>query len=294
MITDFRLTVFAVVARELSFTKAAVELNISQPAVTKHIKELERLSSMPLFRRHGSRIALTAGGEMLLERVRDVLEAYERLNDSLQSESGTFSGRVRMGASTTIIQYILPPILAKFHRAYPDIEIVLKSGNSEQMARWVESEELDFAIVEGAGLSTSFHYEHFGDDELVLVGSKPQKGKLSLDELSRVPLVIREVGSGTLEVVERHLSESGLSRRDLNITLQLGSSEGIIRYILASKSYAFISMAAVRDRLDRGELFKIELDIPPIIRPLRYLSLHGKGGRLANIIKEFFAVNYNL
>ncbi len=287
MISDFRLQVFVTVAREMSFTRAAEELCVSQPAITKHIKELERLLSTALFRRSGNRISLTAEGERLLPQATHILGCYQQINDSVDEANGRYSGVLRVGASTTITQYILPAILAKFRKRYPSIEIVLMSGNSEDILREVERERVDVAVVEDAHTSSAFHYEMFRSDRLVLVSAKRREGVISLEQLQRLPLVLRESGSGTLDVLERELRHYNISRKSLNIEIQIGSSEGIVRYLKSSNAYAFISESAVRDYLDRGELYVVELESLTLDRSLRFASLHGGSHRLVELFKEF-------
>ena len=121
MITDFRLKVFKTAADKLSFTKAATELFISQPAVTKNINELEKQLGTPLFLRHGNNISLTAGGTLLLKYANRILSLYSNLNSEFSTEGNIQEGNIAIGASTTLSQYVLPGILAKFKRHYHNI-----------------------------------------------------------------------------------------------------------------------------------------------------------------------------
>lgn len=287
MITDFRLLVFVTVARELSFTRAAELLSVSQPAVTKHIKELERLLATPLFRRNGNRIALRAEAEQLLPKAKQILEAYQQINDLVDDANGDYAGNLRIGASSTITQYIIPEILAKFRKRYPKIQISLMSGNSEEILREVECERVDIAIVEDAHTSSSFHYELFRNDRLVLLSAKEPKGKISLQTLQKLPLVLRENGSGTLDVIERELHRYNIPRKTLNVEIQIGSSEGIVRYLKSSAAYAFMSESAARDYIDRKELHVVEIEDFKLNRSLRFVSLHGMANRLADLFREF-------
>ncbi|MFI3278787.1 MAG: LysR substrate-binding domain-containing protein [Rikenellaceae bacterium] len=287
MITDFRLQVFDTVARELSFTRAAEVLSISQPAVTKHIKELERLLSTPLFRRSGNRIALTEQGEMLRRYVKDILDGYGRLSDAVSESRGDYYGHLKIGASTTIMQYILPDILAHFKRRYPSVEVTLIGGNSQEVLLEVESGRVDVALVEDAHTSSSFHYEHFAEDKVVMVSAHNSKESITVDKLVKLPLVLRENGSGTLEVIIRELQRHGISRRMLNIEMQIGSSEGIVRYLKLSKCYALISEAAVRDYIKRGELHVVDVDNLDIVRSLRFATLHGYRSRIVDLFITF-------
>ncbi len=291
MITDFRLLVFVTTARELSFTRAAEELCVSQPAVTKHIKELERVLSAPLFRRCGNRISLTEEGEQLLPLAKGILDGYERLNGAMSVADDEMSGRLRIGASTTITQYILPEILAKFKLKYPKLEITLMSGNSEEVLSEVERERCDIALVEDAHSSSMFHYEHFMGDKVILVCAHKRSNKITATELVKLPLILRENGSGTLDVIEKELLTHNITRRMLNIEMQIGSSEGIVRYLKSSKCYAFISKVAVADYLKRGELYQCDIEGFNIERALRFAHLHGASKHSVEIFKSFCLEN---
>ena len=293
MIVDFRLKVFATVANFMSFTKAAAELNISQPAVTKHIKELESEVGEALFRRQGSRISLTQMGEIVLPQVESILGMYSKLNDSIDDKTEQFRGVINLGVSTTIIQYVLPSILAKFKKEYPNVDVRLVSGNSEEIEDLVIDSKADLALVEGNSFRQALHYESFADDHIVLVTAKGKRSKLSVDDIVRLPLVIRENGSGTLAVIEKALSKIGISRKELNVVIQIGSSEGIIRYLMNSSAYAFISIAAAKDHIAQGEIKIVNITDFTIDRSFRYAYLHGNHNRLVELFKSFCRVKYN-
>lgn len=287
MLIDFRLKVFNTVARELSFTKAARELNISQPAITKHIKELEASVGESLFTRQGNRISLTSKGEQITPFVASILEDYQKLNDIIDSQRNDFSGEINIGVSTTILQYLIPQIVAKFTKTYPNISLRLTSGNSEEIADLVFKKRLDFAIVEGATTDPSFHYEHLSDDTIILVSRIKHLSPIEIKDLRKYPLVIRENGSGTLAVIEKNLTKHNISRRALKIAVQIGSSEAIIRYLLNSNSYAFISKVAVEDYLEQERLHEVKIEDFEIKREFRFMSLHGKSSRLCELFKNF-------
>lgn len=212
MITDFRLKVFETVARRLNFTRAAEELFITQPAVTRHIKELERLLDARLFKREGRGIALTAEGVRLLAHSRRILKEYETLAEEISfGRNSPVSGELSLGASSTMSQYVLPPLLALFNRHYPEIRIWLKSGNTEEIEQAVQDESVQLGIVEGTATRADLHYQPFMEDEIILAGGMqaavPSEG-LSLPQLSHVPLIMREPGSGTRRVVEEALKKT--------------------------------------------------------------------------------------
>ena len=297
MLTDFRLKVFKTVADRLSFTKAAAELLISQPAVTKQINELERLLGKPLFLRHGNRISLTDDGVWLLEYANRILALYGELRDAFVEEQGAFSGEIRLGASTTLSQYVLPGLLAKFRKLYPDVRVTLFNGNTEQIERQIADGKLDFGMIEGTASNPALHYELFMDDELVLVTSASNtsftREEITAADLPALPLVIRENGSGTLDVLSRELSRHGLSLRQLHIEMQLGSTESIKHYLFYSDTFAFVSVQAVLDELAANRLRVVEVGDMELVRRFSFVTAHGQRSRLTDLFKQFCLNHYN-
>lgn len=297
MLTDFRLKVFKTVADRLSFTKAAAELLISQPAVTKQINELERLLGKPLFLRHGNRISLTDDGVRLLEYANRILALYGELRDAFVEEQGAFSGEISLGASTTLSQYVLPGLLAKFRKLYPDVRVTLFNGNTEQIERQIADGKLDFGMIEGTASNPALHYELFMDDELVLVTSASNtsftREEITAEDLPALPLVIRENGSGTLDVLSRELSRHGLSLRQLHIEMQLGSTESIKHYLFYSDTFAFVSVQAVLDELAANRLRVVEVVDMELVRRFSFVTAHGQRSRLTDLFKQFCLNHYN-
>lgn len=297
MLTDFRLKVFKTVADRLSFTKAAAELLISQPAVTKQINELERLLGKPLFLRHGNRISLTDDGVRLLEYANRILALYGELRDAFVEEQGAFSGEIRLGASTTLSQYVLPGLLAKFRKLYPDVRVTLFNGNTEQIERQIADGKLDFGMIEGTASNPALHYELFMDDELMLVTSASNtsftREEITAADLPALPLVIRENGSGTLDVLSRELSRHGLSLRQLHIEMQLGSTESIKHYLFYSDTFAFVSVQAVLDELAANRLRVVEVGDMELVRRFSFVTAHGQRSRLTDLFKQFCLNHYN-
>ena len=297
MLTDFRLKVFKTVADRLSFTKAAAELLISQPAVTKQINELERLLGKPLFLRHGNRISLTDDGVRLLEYANRILALYGELRDAFVEEQGAFSGEIRLGASTTLSQYVLPGLLAKFRKLYPDVRVTLFNGNTEQIERQIADGKLDFGMIEGTASNPALHYDLFMDDELVLVTSASNtsftREEITAADLPALPLVIRENGSGTLDVLSRELSRHGLSLRQLHIEMQLGSTESIKHYLFYSDTFAFVSVQAVLDELAANRLRVVEVGDMELVRRFSFVTAHGQRSRLTDLFKQFCLNHYN-
>ncbi|MBN9298929.1 MAG: LysR family transcriptional regulator [Filimonas sp.] len=288
---DFRLKVFYTVANKLSFTKAAQELFITQPAVTKHIHELESQLGQTLIERNGKVIELTAAGKILADSCKRIFSIYGELEFELAQLKGKAAGSLRIGASTTISQYILPAILAEFSQKHNTVRISVIDGNSEYIEQQLQDDKIDIAIVEGSSKKSFLHYAPFAEDELVLVTntSKKQKQKeeITLQQLVKLPLVVREFGSGTLEILQQALQQQRIKPDDLNIILRLGTTEGIKQYLLHSNAYAFISIYAVLNEIKAGTLQVIEIKDLRINRMLQFVHTQGQPSALSSLFMRF-------
>ena len=207
---DFRLTVFITAARTLSFTRTAERLGISQPAVSRHIGELEARYRVPLFVRRGGGLELTEAGCVLLDAAERVSDDYRRLEYEMGLCTSQTEGELRLGASTTVAQYLLPVILAHFTTRFPGVRVSMLSGNSGRIEQALADREIDLGLVESVSRRQGLHYTLFRPDELVLVartgGAWAATESVTPAELCRIPLVLRESGSGTLEVIAAALS----------------------------------------------------------------------------------------
>jgi DNA-binding transcriptional LysR family regulator len=297
MIFDFRLKVFYTVSQKLSFTKAAETLFVSQPAVTKHIKELEEQLGTSLFKRNGSNISLTPAGQVLVKHTREIFKTYEILENELAQLNDSARGNIRIGASTTLAQYVLPRILALFKTTYPDIDFSFTSGNSETIEQLVMTEKIDIAIVEGISHHPQIMYEPFVKDEIVLVARTGstigQKGEIKPTHLLSIPLTLREQGSGTLDVVYRALKKNGMRPKDLKVEIQLGSTESIKQYLLHTECAAFLSIHAITKELQQNELSIIDIRGIDIYRTFQFIQLHGQTPKLPTLFKRFCLTHYN-
>lgn len=261
---DFRLKVFHSAACNLSFTKASHELFISQPAISKHIHELEVQYKTPLFERTGGRIKLTPAGELLLSHTNTLLSAYRQLDFEMNLLTNNFSGELQLGASTTIAQYVLPPILSSFIKKFPDIRVSLLNGNSQDIEQALREGKITLGMVEGNTRQSSLHYSSFMKDELVVVthtgSTLARHDEMTLEQLCAHPLVLRENGSGTLEVLETALLEHQIKLSQLNVLIQLGSTESIKLFLENSDALGIISVRAVARELFSGRLKVIDIE----------------------------------
>lgn len=293
---DFRLQVFYAVAKRLNFTKASAELYISQPAVTKHIKELEAEYKTTLFERSGNKkILLTPAGELLLQYADQLLTVYRELEYDMNLLIRQHNGVLRLGASTTVAQYVIPPVLALFHRKFKDIQIRLITGNTEETEQALLNKEIEIGIIEGISRNPQIRYEEYLKDELVLVaaGNNTLMTKESIrpEELKNYPLLLREPGSGTLDVIAHALRPHKLKLADLQVEMQLGGTESIKAYLLHSNCLAFLSVYSILNELKNNECRIIDIKGLDIVRPFHFIQPHGQPSSLAELFIRF-ARNY--
>jgi len=296
--SDFRLEVFYTVARRMSFTKAAATLFITQPAVTKHIYELEQQYNNKLFERNGNRIKLTRAGEVLLGHAEQLFDIYREIEFDMNALVDKKEGILRLGASTTIAQYVIAPLLAGFHQKFNAIQLQLINGNTEQIERALLKKEIELGIVEGRSKNQEISYTEFIKDEIVLVCGKnhPLAGRTELDPelLTAASFVIREQGSGTLEVIDYALKQLGMAMAELKVEIQLGSTESIKSYLKHSNCLAFISIHAITNELMQGSLRVIDVAGLNIIRDFYFIHLQGKPDGLADVFLRHASLVHNL
>ena len=291
---DFRLKVFYTVAQTLNFNRAAEQLSISQPAVTKHIKELEQLYHTTLFDRTKKHIVLTKSGEVLLQHAHLIFEQYQKLEFELNLLQNKTEGILHIGASTTIAQYVIPAYLAHFHQRFPDIKIELTNGNSLVIEQLLEEKKIELGLVEGPVHNTDLKYISFLNDEIVLVtrskNNTVKKRTIDAQELSKLPLLVREIGSGTSEIIDDHLPAIGLEPKDLNIQMQLGGTESIKNYLLCSDTFAFLSVYSVQQELTDDRLSIIEVDGLNIDRTFSFIYRQGQPSPLSKLFMKFASI----
>ncbi|MEO6520627.1 MAG: LysR substrate-binding domain-containing protein [Mucilaginibacter sp.] len=289
---DFRLQVFYTVAKRLNFTKAAAELYISQPAVTKHIKELEGVYKTSLFERSGNKkIILTAAGKTLLQYADQLLDIYRELEFDMNLLVKQHSGVLRIGASTTVAQYIIPPVLAQFHKKFKDIQVHLVTGNTEDIEQALIKKEIEFGIIEGVSRNPQIKYEEYLKDELVLVCAgnniSLKKDTIKPEELKNYPLLLREPGSGTLDVIAHALKPHHIKLSDLQVEMQLGGTESIKSYLLHSNCLAFLSIHSILKELKNNECRIIDIKDLTIERPFHIIQPHGQPSSLSELFSRF-------
>lgn len=287
---SFHYKVFAEVATNLSFSKAADVLFISQPAVSKHIKKLESEIGLPLFERKGNTISLTSSGEKLLDYLHKAKIIQGQIESDIQIVKSQLEakGELSIGASTTLSLYVLPKILSVFHKKFPNVNILLVNHNSENILKALINKEIDLAIIEAHHKINSVNYEPFMHDEIIPVCAKHSpygKTEITAEELKSIPIVIRERGSGTNSVLTKSLQKQAIKLGKLNIIARLGGTEALKNFLVEDIAIGFLSRLAVKNELDKGLLREVKIKSLKIRRTFNFLMR--KGEVSTGIIKSF-------
>lgn len=276
---DRRLQVFYTVAKQLSFTKAAELLFMTQPAVTFQVKQLEEHFNTRLFERSHSKITLTPAGRLAMEYAERILNLTSEMETRLMEMTGEVSGILLIGASTTIAEYMLPRLLGDFKTKHPQVQTRLTVANSETVESKVADHTLDIGLIEAPSHHPSLEAQICCEDELVAICA-PQHdlAKLAMaapEQLATLPYISREAGSGTREVVDDFFRRSGFNPDDLHIVMELGSPEALKGAVEAGLGIAIVSRATILKELKLGDLVAVPLQ-PRLMRPLSLVYAHEK------------------
>jgi DNA-binding transcriptional LysR family regulator len=271
------LAIFHAVAQAGSMTLGAERLDISQPAVSKQVQELERALGVHLFDRVGRRVHLSQAGEILADYARRLFALAREAEEAMADVRAVGRGRLVVGASTTIGTYLLPGVAAAFWRRHPKVELLVEIANTEQVHRRLAGHELDLGLTEGFVEEDELDAEVFHRDELVVIAAPghPLAGKPSvpLSAVREEPFVLREPGSGTRAVEGRALARLRLPVRG---AMALGSTEAIKRVVAEGVGLAIVSRLAVRAECAAGTLAVLPVAGLPIERPLHLVRRKGR------------------
>ncbi|MBI1281679.1 MAG: LysR family transcriptional regulator [Anaerolineaceae bacterium] len=258
------LRIFTTVASSGSFSQAARHLYISQPAVSRGVQELERQLNLTLVDRSMNSFTLTEGGRLLYQHGLHIFAAERAAEVALEELHGLVRGQLALGASQTIGTYLLPPLLRQFHRRYAGVRLMLDILNTHQILERLVSAPLDLAFVEGPVDLPNLIITPWRVDTLVVIAAPDNhlahKQPLSLTDLLAEPFIMREVGSGTRENIERELHTRGLQ---LNTAMELGGTSAIKEAVAAGLGISIVSDATIKLERQVGTL--VVLDVPDFI-----------------------------
>lgn len=263
----YQLKTFYIVAKHLNFSRAAEELALSQPAVSRQVAALEKSLGIELFIQRGRRVVLTDAGRSLYDYADRIFDLTEQAERSVSQFKDLERGKVLIGACTTVGSYVLPPVLRAFQEKYPNIEITLRMGNSEDIERLVAEREIDIGLVGGPAKTTIIHAEPYFQDELVMISSleHPLKDKklVRAADIAGETLIWREKGSVARFFMEQFFDANNIV---FNKKIEIGCTEAIKRLVAAGVGITFISRHAISLELSASTL-KV-LDSSDLIIPI--------------------------
>ncbi|CAM3307521.1 MULTISPECIES: LysR family transcriptional regulator [Saccharibacillus] len=259
-----QLHIFHTVAEKGSFSAAAVAMHMTQPAVTMQVQTLEEYFGTKLLDRSTKKIALTESGRMLLPFARRSIELMRETESEMTRFTHKLEGRLQLGASNTIGEYVLPPLLVPFGRQHPHIAISLKVMNTTQILDEIARHTLNFGLVEAPVVHPDIISESVMHDELRLIvpAGHPLEGRpaVTLEEASAYPFVLREEGSGTRQVMEDEWRAKGMDPRALQTVMELGSTGAVKSAVEAGLGLTMLSPSSVKHELALGLLHAVPIE----------------------------------
>jgi DNA-binding transcriptional LysR family regulator len=255
------LRIFVTVYRNMSFTRASEELNISQPTISEHVKNLEHSLGCRLFDRLGRSIMPTAEAEVLYPRALQLLDDLEQIRNEITAAGTGIKGSLFIGASTIPGTYILPRLAYTFKKQHPDVAFEILIEDSGKITNMVLQHDLLCGIVGAKTVSDKLDYTPVIEDELVLVATRKvlAQKSITLDRLVTIPFLQREQGSGTRQTFESFLVNNNIPSEAFNIVATLGSTSAVKQAVKESLGASVISRVAVQEELDNKSLQEIQI-----------------------------------
>ena len=263
---DFKqLDVFINVVRYGTFSKAAEKIYLTQPTISAHIANLEKGLGIILFERKGKTIELSEGGKMFYPLAVDIIGMKEKAVNTVINYKAAVRGKLEIGASTTMCNYILPKMMNKFVKSFPDIVFRIKQGNSAEVINDVLDYSIDLGIVGSIIKNRNLEYSDFAEDKLVLIVPNNKKYKLwrqevNIEDVLKEKFITREKGSGTRKRFEEELKGGGISRENIKKIAEFDSLEGVMRAVQEGLGVAVVSSIATSNcvGMEKVKTFRIK------------------------------------
>ena len=250
------MEIFLNVVNSGHLTNVAKEMKLSQSAVSMSIKELENILGRPVFDRINKKLILNEVGRAFCKEISPL---FKKLSDiEYEFKNSLNKGVIRVGASTTIVDYLMPPIICSYMNNYPDVKISLKEGNSKEIIDLIKAGSIDIGFIEGIVSDHEIIEEKIGVDELIIITANPTayQDVHYIDSLSGQQWVLREEGSGTREVFLDYIKDK---MESIDIFLELGHTESIKSILAHNSCLACISKIAVQGEINEGRLHQVNL-----------------------------------
>jgi len=284
-ITLRQLKVFASVARHLSFTRAAEELHLTQPAVSMQVKQLEGQLDSALFEQLGKKIYLTEAGEEVYHYSRLIAQQLDELETVLANIKGLAHGKLRISVATTA-NYFAPHLLAAFCQRYPGVNVILNVTNRQTLLHQLSENEVDMVVMGQPPAGMELEADAFMDNPLVTIAppDHPLAGKkrIPLKKLEEEVFLVRETGSGTRIAMQRFFDKHAIT---ITTSMEVSSDEAIKQSVQAGLGLGMMSQDAVQLELSMGKLAILDIEEFPLMR--HWYLVHRKGKRLSAIAQAF-------
>lgn len=262
-----QLRVFNEVARQLSFSGAARALNLTPPAVTMQVKELEAQIGLPLFERQGRQVSLTTPGEYMLVYARKLLATLKDAEDAAARLKQAEAGTLTIGMVSTA-KYFLPRLLAEFRREHAGVDIRLAEGNREKLVAMLRANEVDIAVMGRPPRELATRAEPFAAHPHVFVAATThplarREGPVDVESLRPHEFIVREAGSGTRAAMEAFFAEARVEPR---VVMEMSSNETIKQAVMADMGLSFLSLHTLQLELEKGLLVVLDVEGAPVLR----------------------------
>lgn len=258
---DQRIETFLCVCRKMNYTKAAEELHITQPAISVQMKQLEAYYHVKLFEYHGRQLLLTKQGEMLKRAMQTMVHDEQYLSEQLHTIEAEHR-KLHIGATKTIGEFVINEILCNFFAEQKKLELKVEVDNTNELLKMLTEGRLDFAFVEGYFPKEEYGYRVFSKERFICVSGKRElqkKKEYEMEELFKEELLVREIGSGSREILEKGLSERNYAVADFSCVHEINSLKIIKEILKTQRGISFLYEPAVREELAKGELFEVKL-----------------------------------
>jgi DNA-binding transcriptional LysR family regulator len=281
-----QLYIFKVVGRHLSFSRAAEELYLSQPAVSQHIRQLEEYYGVKLFDQVGKQVVLTEVGTYLMNAAQQIFNQVDEIHQTISDLQNLRRGSLTVTADTAAGVYVVPPLLGWFHRAHPLVNIKLEVVNRRTVLQSVLKNETDLAVMGYPEQSPNLVADPFADNNLVVIASSDhplaERSSINLQEYAEEPFLIREPGSGTRITLEKFATTHGIT---LNVSMELGNNSAIKEAVAAGLGISVVSEATIILELKTKKLTILPVDHFPIVR--QWFVVHSTQRALSPLAANF-------
>jgi DNA-binding transcriptional LysR family regulator len=287
-----QLEVFVAVAETCSFSRGAEKTCITQSTASQHIQGLEEELAVRLFDRGRGGALLTEAGKLFYVRARKILSECDESRSAVRRFLGMEDVVLKVGASNIPGTCLIPAALGKFQAACPRVRLEVSQGDSRSVVQQLVAEEIELGFIGGRYDDDRVHFEEMGADTIICAASRDRidsaKKSLSQAELCKVPLVVREQGSGTQKAVYEALAKTWINRESLRVVAVLGSSEAVKRALLEGAGYAFVSSMSIDEELASGTLGTVR--IPGLNITRKFYAAHRSGRELSPAATAFLTL----